>query len=234
MYIKQFFEPKSSTYSYFLMCEESKEAIIIDPVQCDIEKYLEEIKQQQANLQYIFETHIHADHITASHTLKTLTSAKSVVHKNSGVECADVFITDGCDFRFGQQLLQVLATPGHTNACTSYYAKGYVFTGDTLLINGCGRTDFQGGSAEKLYQSVHRKLFTLPSETIVYPAHDYKGNFSSSIGHEKEYNPRLALHISQEEFIHIMANLDLAYPAQIDQALPANKLCGRVQTSDCD
>ncbi|SDB87530.1 MBL fold metallo-hydrolase [Acinetobacter boissieri] len=227
MYIKQFFEPKSATYSYFLMCPYSKEAIIIDPVQCDLDKYLAEVKEHNANLQYIFETHIHADHITASDRLRISTQAKSVVHKNAGVECADIFMTDGCEFRFGEQCIKALATPGHTSACTSYYVKGYVFTGDTLLIGGCGRTDFQGGSAEHLYESVYNKLFTLPDETIVYPAHDYKGNLSSSIGHEKKYNLRLALGISKAQFINIMDHLDLAYPAQIDQALPANKLCGK-------
>lgn len=230
MYIQQFFEEKSSTYSYFIMCEFTKEAVIIDPVQCDLEKYLEEIKQHNAQLQYIFETHIHADHITASDALRISTQAKSAVHKKSGVECADIFMTDGCEFRIGTQNIRAISTPGHTSACTSYYIKGYVFTGDTLLIGGCGRTDFQGGSAAQLYESVYNKLFTLPDETVVYPAHDYKGKLSSRIGDEKKYNSRLALDISKAQFIDIMDRLDLAYPAQIDQALPANRLCGRTST----
>ncbi|MBF7682408.1 MBL fold metallo-hydrolase [Acinetobacter sp. B5B] len=227
MYIKQFFEPKSCTYSYLLMCEESKEALIIDPVQCDLDKYINEIKSINAHLKYICETHIHADHITASYLLKTLTQAKSIVHKNTEAKCADIFITDGDQFYLGERSIHALATPGHTNACTSYYVKGYVFTGDTLLINGCGRTDFQEGCAEQLYESVYNKLFTLPDDTIVYPAHDYKGKLSSNIGYEKKNNSRLALHIKKDQFIQIMNHLDLRYPSQIDQALPANKLCGK-------
>lgn len=223
----QFFESTSSTYTYLLVCDKTKESIIIDPVKCDVDKYIEALAISSSNLVYILETHVHADHITAAADLKKITHAKSVIGKLSDVHCADLMVSDGCIIRFGDQLIEALSTPGHTHACTSYYTKGMVFTGDTLLIDGCGRTDFQSGNSEQLYQSVHNKLFTLPDHTIVYPAHDYHGRKQSTILHEKQFNARLNQDITQLEFIQIMDRLNLPYPSQIDKALPANQMCGQ-------
>lgn len=229
MFLKQFFEEKSSTYTYLLASIQSKEAIIIDPVLSEIEHYLDIINKQGFNLLYILETHIHADHVTAASKLREKTKAKSIVHKNAHISCADILITDGCVIRFGEYKIEARYTPGHTDACTSYYIEeeGIIFTGDTLLINGCGRTDFQHGSAVQLYQSIHNKIFTLPENTIVYPAHDYRGEKSSTVKKEKQDNARLGQGKTQEEFVELMQNLNLPYPKQIDIALPLNQTCGQ-------
>ncbi|KAL3277380.1 hypothetical protein HHI36_012729 [Cryptolaemus montrouzieri] len=168
---------------------------------------------------------MHADHITGTGYLKKLSGCKSVISKSSGAQ-ADIYLESDDVFPFGNFTLKVLSTPGHTNGCVSYYfkEKQMVFTGDTLLIRGCGRTDFQEGNPETLYKSIHSKLFTLPEETQVYPAHDYKGMMSSTIAEESKFNPRLTK--SLKDFVDIMNNLNLGYPKQIDRALPANIVCG--------
>lgn len=228
MFLKQFFEPESCTYTY-LIADEKNHAVIIDPVESELDIYLKTIQDYDLKLLYIFETHIHADHITAAAPLREKTQAKSVVHRNSNVTCADLLITDGCIFQLGKYSIEAIFTPGHTNACMSYYLKeeNIVFTGDTLLINGCGRTDFQHGSSKQLYQSIHTKIFTLPEQTIVYPAHDYHGKKFSTIKEEKEQNVRLGQGKTEAEFIDIMRNLDLPYPKKIDTALPMNQACGQ-------
>ncbi|MCX7979066.1 MAG: rhodanese-like domain-containing protein [Bdellovibrionaceae bacterium] len=224
----QLFEPVSCTYTYLLADAETKEAVIIDPVLETAERDLKLIEELGLKLNYILETHIHADHITSADKLRRQTGAKTVVSKMANVDCADVLIEDNQEIRFGRHTIRALATPGHTNSCMSYYTNGMVFTGDALLIRGCGRTDFQQGNAETLYNSVHKKIFALPDETLVYPGHDYKGFSHSTILEEKQHNPRLGGGKTLQEFKKIMSELKLDYPKKIDQALPANMACGKV------
>jgi glyoxylase-like metal-dependent hydrolase (beta-lactamase superfamily II)/rhodanese-related sulfurtransferase len=230
----QLFEPKSSTYTYLLVDKDSKEAIIIDSVIDTVERDLKLINELGVDLKYAMETHIHADHITGSGILRAKLKAKYVVGKAADLDCADILLGDGEELKFGSQTVKALSTPGHTDSCTSYYIQDRVFTGDALLIRGCGRTDFQQGSPHKLYNSVRNKLFNLPDETLVYPAHDYKGHTSSSIEMEKKHNPRLNLNKSEEEFAEIMNNLNLPHPKQIDKAVPGNKICGLKEASELE
>ncbi|OCZ57581.1 MBL fold metallo-hydrolase [Acinetobacter seifertii] len=231
MFFKQFFEQESSTYTYMLGCEETREAVLIDPVASDIEIYAKELEKHQFTLIYTLDTHVHADHITAANLLRERFHCKSVLHKNSDVSCGDILITDGCTLKLGKLSIEAFYTPGHTNACTSYLVGNMVFTGDALLIDGCGRTDFQQGNAGTLYDSIHNQLFSLPDETIVYPGHDYTGRLSSTIGNERLNNSRLGQNRSREDFIKLMNNLNLPYPKQIDKALPANQACGSISQS---
>ncbi|OUC65373.1 MBL fold metallo-hydrolase [Acinetobacter seifertii] len=231
MFFKQFFEQESSTYTYMLGCEETREAVLIDPVASDIEIYAKELEKHQFTLIYTLDTHVHADHITAANLLRERFHCKSVLHKNSDVSCGDILITDGCTLKLGKLSIEARYTPGHTNACTSYLVGNMVFTGDALLIDGCGRTDFQQGNAGTLYDSIHNQLFNLPDDTIVYPGHDYKGRLSSTIGNERLNNSRLGQNRSREDFIKLMNNLNLPYPKQIDKALPANQACGSISQS---
>ena len=231
MFFKQFFEQESSTYTYMLACEETFEAVLIDPVASDIEIYTKELEQHQFTLIYTLDTHVHADHITAANLLRERFHCKSVLHRNSGVNCGDILITDGCTLKLGNLCIEARYTPGHTNACTSYLVGNMVFTGDALLIDGCGRTDFQAGNAGTLYDSIHKQLFSLPDDTIVYPGHDYKGRLSSTIANERLYNSRLGQKRSREDFIKLMDDLNLPYPKQIDKALPANQACGSTSQS---
>lgn len=220
----------SSTYTYLLGDPVSKEAVLIDPVKEMVDRDLAVVNDLGLKLKYAINTHCHADHITGSGDLKAkVTGLQSVIAESSGAR-ADVHIKHGDVISFGADSnvinLEVRATPGHTDGCVSYVCDNMVFTGDALLIRGCGRTDFQGGSSEKLYDSVRTQLFELPDETLVYPAHDYKGRMVSTIGEEKELNPRLGLKKTKEEFVEIMSNLNLAYPKKIDESLPANLKCG--------
>ncbi|PRV99129.1 MBL fold metallo-hydrolase [Acinetobacter sp. AR_0276] len=231
MFFKQFFEKESSTYTYMLGCEETREAVLIDPVASDIEIYAKELEQHQFTLIYTLDTHVHADHITAANLLRERFHCKSVLHRNSEVSCGDILITDGCMLKVSNLSIEARYTPGHTNACTSYLVGNMIFTGDALLIDGCGRTDFQQGNAGTLYDSIHKQLFSLPDETIVYPGHDYKGRLSSTIGYERLNNSRLGQNRSREDFIELMNNLNLPYPKQIDKALPANQACGSISQS---
>lgn len=178
---------------------------------------------------YILETHIHADHITGSNEIKKRTDAKSAVSKKAGVCCADLELTENQEIKFGRFTLKVLETPGHTSQSLSFYCEGMIFTGDSLMIRGIGRTDFQQGSAKDLYESIHKKIFALPDDTRVYPAHDYKGVLSSTIALERRFNPRVGDNKSQDEFIQMMKELKLAEPAKIHEAVPANLSCGKIQ-----
>jgi glyoxylase-like metal-dependent hydrolase (beta-lactamase superfamily II) len=204
-----------------------QEALIIDPVLENFKRDLNLIKDLNLKLKYIFETHIHADHITSAFLLKESTGAQICISANAQTSCADVFIDDNDSFKIGSFTLKALSTPGHTNTCASYHIENMVFTGDALMINGCGRTDFQEGSAKALYNSVREKLFTLPNETEVYPAHDYKGLKKSTIGEEKTSNSRLALDKSEADFIKIMKDLKLPPPKKIKKAVPRNLNCGQ-------
>lgn len=232
--IKQFFEPESSTYSYFVINKSTKETIIIDPVIETFDRDLEIIKELGLKISYVFDTHVHADHITAANKLRELTNAKTVIGSGAKVKCADILIDDNQIIKLGDLEVHAISTPGHTDSCTSYYIPklNVIFTGDALLIRGTGRTDFQQGSAEKLYESI-QKIFALPKDTIIYPAHDYKGRTSSTIEEESNYNPRLAGK-TKEDFIHIMNNLKLPNPKKIDDSLPANLNCGQKNESLID
>lgn len=228
MIFRQLFETDTSTYSYLLGCERSRKAVLIDSVVSEIDHYIELLQSLNLKLIYTLETHVHADHITGAGLLREKLGSKSVVHRDAGAMCADLLVTDGVLLQVGDMELQVRHTPGHTNGCVSYVMADRVFTGDALLINGCGRTDFQQGSAEQLYDSITGKLFSLPPDTLVYPGHDYQGNTVSTIKQEVAKNSRLGGGRSREDFISIMHSLNLAYPKYIDQALPANHSCGLV------
>ncbi|XP_041981164.1 persulfide dioxygenase ETHE1, mitochondrial isoform X2 [Aricia agestis] len=225
-FFRQLFDSVSSTYTYILGDLNSKEAVLIDPVIEHAERDANIIKELNFKLLYAMNTHMHADHVTGTGRLKSLLpGCKSVIGKASGAQ-ADIHLVDGEEVTFGSHKLLTVATPGHTNGCLTYICHGQslAFTGDTLLIRGCGRTDFQEGCSETLYNSVHQKIFTLPNHYTLYPAHDYKGVTATTVGEEKKYNPRLTK--SLKEFIQIMDNLNLPYPKMIDKAIPANKVCG--------
>lgn len=228
MIFQQFFEPESSTYTYMLGCEKTRQAVLIDPVESDVKKYIQALEAAELKLIYTLETHVHADHVTAADTLRRSLGSKSVVHRDAGAMCGDLLVTDGIHLQVGDIDIEVRYTPGHTNGCVSYYVGDRIFTGDALLIGGCGRTDFQQGNAGQLYDSIHSKIFSLPDDTLIYPGHDYNGNTVSTVGQEKRENKRLGGLRTREEFVTIMANLKLAYPKQIDIALPANQACGNV------
>mmetsp|Transcript_10141 Transcript_10141/g.37125 ORF Transcript_10141/g.37125 Transcript_10141/m.37125 type:complete len:315 (-) Transcript_10141:1633-2577(-) len=216
----------SSTYTYLLACKETNEAVLIDPVLEMVDRDLAVLNDLGVRLIYAINTHCHADHVTGSGKLKReVEGLKSIISKASGAQ-ADILIAPGDQIKFGKRHLDVRATPGHTNGCVTYVLddSSMCFTGDAVLIRGCGRTDFQEGSAATLYDSVHSQIFTLPDETLLYPAHDYKGRMVSTVGEEKNLNARLTK--SKEEFINIMNNLNLAYPKRIDVAVPANLVCG--------
>ncbi|MFN8671793.1 MAG: MBL fold metallo-hydrolase [Candidatus Sericytochromatia bacterium] len=226
MIFRQMYDSETSTYTYLLADETTKEAILIDSVLEQVERDLKVLKELDLNLKYLMETHVHADHITGITKMKAFfPQAKSVLFNDSGNISADLYSYDNQEFDFGNHKIKVLSTPGHTNGCVSYYIEGMVFTGDALLIRGTGRTDFQQGSPEKLYNSITNRLFTLPDETIVYPGHDYKGMESSTIAEEKQFNPRLAGK-TKEDFIEIMNNLNLPYPKKIQASVPANIVSG--------
>ncbi len=224
---RQHFETESSTYTYILADAKTNEAIIIDPVLETVDRDLKVLEELGLKLLYSFETHVHADHITGAEIIRKRTGAKTAIGKGSKVDCADILLEDGQELSFGSHKIRALSTPGHTDSCTSYVVGTRVFTGDTLLIRGTGRTDFQQGNSEKMFESVRNKLFTLPSDTLVYPAHDYKGMTCSSIGEEIKFNPRLGMSKTKEEFVEIMRNLKLADPKRIQEAVPANMQCGR-------
>ena len=219
---RQLFDRDSFTYTYLLVDLATHEGALIDPVMEQFERDLQYVEELGIELLYVLETHAHADHITSAGLLRQKTGAKIVFSKAAGIEAIDIALEDGDQLRLGNYSIKAIATPGHTSGCMNYYIDGKVFTGDTLLIRGCGRTDFQEGDAQMLYENVNNRLFTLPDATIVFPAHDYKGRTSSSIGEEKRWNPRLGGGQSANDFIDIMNNLNLDMPKKINEAVPAN------------
>lgn len=222
----QLFEKETSTYTYLLADGNTKEAVLIDPVVEMADRDLKLIEDLGLKLKYVLDTHVHADHITASGEIRKRTGAKVGISSAYDMACPDLHLDDGQELSFGNFTIKVLHTPGHTSGCLSYQMDNMVFTGDALLVRGCGRTDFQEGSSEKLFHSVRDKIFGLPDDTIVFPAHDYKGFTKTSIELEKRLNPRLNLNVTKEQFVDIMANLKLAYPKKIQEAVPANLQCG--------
>jgi glyoxylase-like metal-dependent hydrolase (beta-lactamase superfamily II) len=227
---RQDVDDRGESRTYLIADRESHQAVLIDPVLENVERDLRLLHELGLTLRYVVETHIHADHITGASRIKDKTGAEIVYGAGvrGVVTGADLFVEDGQELHFGATAMTALATPGHTDGCTSYLLPGAVFTGDTLFIRGNGRTDFQGGSAEKLFESVRHKLFALPDETVVYPGHDYGGRVSSTISEEKRFNERLNLGISKAAFVDLMSKRKQPRPAKMDLALPANMRAGRV------
>lgn len=226
MNVRQFFDHDTFTYTYLLWDPSSRKAVLIDPVLEQIDRDLQQVQDLNLDLHLILETHVHADHITSSGKIRERTGAKIGISDRAGVTCADLLLKDQETITVGSHAIRVLHTPGHTNGCVSYLCNDMVFTGDTLFVRGNGRTDFQEGSSEVLYQSIHHQLFSLPDETIVFPGHDYQGLSCSTIGEEKQLNPRIPLGTTVEAFSQIMSQLGLAAPKKIDIAVPANLKCG--------
>lgn len=221
----QLFDPASSTYTYLLGDPASGEALIIDPVDEHLARDLEALQSRGLRLVWAIETHAHADHITSAGRLVEHTGARSAAPSGCGIGTAAVQLQHGDELRFGGETLRALHTPGHTAGSMSFVWRGHVFTGDTLLIGGCGRTDFQSGSAHDLYRSLTEVLFALPDDTVVWPGHDYHGRTHSTIGHEKRHNARVAGR-SEAEFVALMNSLNLPRPRRIDEAVPANLTSG--------
>ncbi len=226
MKIRQLFDQNSSTYTYLVWDQETREAAIIDSVREQLERDIQLMRELDLKLMYALETHVHADHITASGLLRERLGCKVGVHTQVGSDCPDIKLRDNDVIRLGGQQLEVLYTPGHTDTDVCYLAEGVVFTGDILLIHGSGRTDFQSGDAARSYDSITSRLFTLPESTVVYPAHDYNGFTCSTIGEEKRFNPRLGGGRSRQEYIEIMHNMKLDKPKLIELAVPGNQACG--------
>lgn len=218
---RQLFDPESSTYTYLLGEEPGGEAVIVDPVREHVERDLGLMAQHGLRLAWILETHVHADHVTGARALGACTGARTAVSLHCGARGFDHLLNDGEEITFGAERIRVIATPGHTPGSTCYLWRDRLLTGDTLLIGGCGRTDFQNGDAGALYDSITGRLFALPEDTLVYPGHDYKGRRVSTIGEEKSTNPRLAGR-SREDFVRLMGQLDLPEPKRIREAVPAN------------
>ncbi len=224
--IKQLFDRGTCTYTYLLINSKTQEAAIIDPVKEQFNRDVKMIEELGVELIYTIETHVHADHSTSSGMLRQNTGAQIVFAHVADIQAIDIRIKDGDELALGDYVIKAISTPGHTSGCMSYYVDGMVFTGDALFIRGCGRTDFQHGDSAMLYDSITQKLFSLPDETRVYPCHDYNGRAESTIGEEKQWNPRIGQGNSKEKFIAIMDNLNLAIPKKINEAIPANTSCG--------
>lgn len=230
MLIRQLFDSESSTYTYLVADTASRQAALIDTVREKVDRDLRLVDELDLRLVLILDTHVHADHVTGAGLLRERTGAKSIA-SSLGAPCVDRAVHGGETVELGALRFDVLGTPGHTDDGVCFRLGGAVFTGDTLLIRGCGRADFQNGDAGALYDSITRVLFALPEDTVVWPGHDYNGMTSSTIGEEKRHNKRLfgpgGLR-TRDEFIAVMDNLHLPRPKMIDMAVPANKACGRV------
>lgn len=226
MIFRQLFEPVSSTYTYLVGCEETHQAVLIDPVLPTWERDWGTVKELGLVLAYTLDTHIHADHISAAATLKREAGSRIANAAMDALPCTDVGIEEGKAFSVGSLTFTPLHTPGHTDTHFAYVLDDRVFSGDALLIDGCGRTDFQNGDARALYRSITRKLFTLPADTLVFPAHDYQHRRVSTIEQEQVRNQRLGGGRGLDEFLAIMAELKLPYPKFIDYAVPGNRRCG--------
>lgn len=228
MLFRQLFDPESSTYTYLIANEISKEAILVDPVLEQVERDRKLLSELGLTLRCCLETHIHADHITGTAQLRATAHCLGGVPENAHAACADFSLKDWETLTLGEIVITAIATPGHTDSHNAYLINyDRVLTGDALLIRGCGRTDFQSGDAGILYDSVTQRLFTLPDETLVYPAHDYRGHTVSAIGEEKQWNPRFVGR-SRAAFIEFMNNLHLPNPKKMMEAVPANEHCGNV------
>lgn len=228
MLMRQLFDHETSTYTYLLADEGTREAVLIDPVLEQVERDLQVLRELDLRLVWALDTHVHADHVTGLGTLREKTGCQTVLSERAGSGWADRLVKQGDRIAFGRHHVEVRETPGHTDGCLTYVTddRRMAFTGDALLIRGCGRTDFQQGDARTLYRSVMEQVFSLSDDALVYPGHDYKGRTVSTVGEEKRWNPRLGGGRTVEEFSEIMAKLQLAYPKKIDVALPLNLRCG--------
>jgi glyoxylase-like metal-dependent hydrolase (beta-lactamase superfamily II)/rhodanese-related sulfurtransferase len=235
MIFRQLFDSSSSTYSYLLADPGSREAVLIDPVFEQARRDAALVKELGLRLVATLETHVHADHVTGAWLLRQKLGSRIGVPAASGAEGADFLVAEE-PVRFGASSLEPRHTPGHTVADTTYVLddRSMAFTGDALLIRGCGRTDFQGGDARALFRSVREQIFSLPDRCLLYPAHDYRGLMVTSVGEEKLYNPRLGESVGEGDFVGYMKNLQLPYPKQMDAAVPANLRCGRPQQPAAD
>ncbi len=229
MIFRQLFDPTSSTYTYLLADADSREALLIDPVFEQVRRDLALLRELGLRLLATLETHVHADHVTGAWLLQQRSGSHILLAAAGGAQGADRLLQPGDRVDFGARHLSVRATPGHTNGCLSYVLddESMAFTGDALLIRGCGRTDFQQGSAERLYRSVHEQLLTLPDGCLLYPAHDYRGLTATSVDEERRWNPRFGGDSSLGDFVGYMANLGLPHPKQMALAVPANLRSGR-------
>ena len=225
MLVRQLFDAHTFTFTYIVSDNFGSEAIIIDPVDSKVEQYMKLLKELNLKLKYVFDTHVHADHITAAGKLRELTDCITLLGAGTNAKCVSKVVKDGEKIQVGTLEFTVLETPGHTQDSYCLYTPTMVFTGDTLFVRGTGRTDFQAGNPVDQYNSIVNKLFSLPEETLVYPGHDYNGNTRSSIWEEKNFNPRLAGK-GVAEFKEIMDNLNLPNPKLMDVAVPANLACG--------
>ena len=231
MIFKQLFEPDSSTYTYLIACEDTGKTVLIDPVLDTVERDMQALQDMGLTLDYTLDTHIHADHLTGARRLKQLAGSQIAYPAIDELPCADIGVKEGQPFKVGHIEIHPLFTPGHTDHHHAYIIHtpitSMLFSGDALMIDSVGRTDFQSGDAAALFNSIHSKFFSLPEETLVYPCHDYDQRKISTVGQEKLRNPYIGGGISQEDFVDKMNNLDLAYPRKIDFAVPGNQQCGQ-------
>jgi sulfur dioxygenase len=231
---RQLVDPQSSTYTYLLADSDSREAVLIDPVFEQMRRDAALIGELGLALRVTLDTHVHADHVTAAWMLKRHFGSEIALAAASGASGADRYLRQGDKVRFGKRYLTVRETPGHTAGCLTYVLddERMAFTGDCLLVRGCGRTDFQGGDARLLYRAVHQQIFTLPEDCLLYPAHDYRGITATSVGEERRLNPRLGGDLSEDDFAGYMRNLGLPHPKQMAVAVPANLRCGQPDSSE--
>lgn len=229
MIFRQLHDAVSGTYTYLLADKATGKAVLIDPVMEKTDDYIKLIRQLGLTLEYVMDTHTHADHITAMGKLREQTGCKTLIGQQANVDCVSETFVEGDTITVGQVKLEVIHTPGHTGDSYSFYTvveeQPMLFTGDTLLIRGTGRTDFPGGDAKLQYHSIFEKLLNYPGNTLVYPGHDYKGWTVSTLAEEKQYNPRLQVQ-SVQEYESIMGNLNLDKPKMMEIAIPANQACG--------
>ena len=231
MIFRQLFDPQSSTYTYLLGDAASREAVLIDPVFEQARRDAALVQELGLRLAWTLETHVHADHITGASLLRQKLGSRIALSRAAGADGADRYLSDQDTVKFGTRHLEARATPGHTSGCMTYVLddRSMAFTGDALLIRGCGRTDFQEGDARVLFRSVRDQVFSLPDACLLYPGHDYRGLTASSVGEEKLYNPRLAESVGEGDFVGYMNHLGLPHPKQMDIAVPANMKCGKPQ-----
>ncbi|MDA9710000.1 MBL fold metallo-hydrolase [Candidatus Pelagibacter sp.] len=225
MIFKQLFDTKSSTYTYIIASAKGREAMIIDPVIENVGEYIKLLKELNLKLVKVIDTHIHADHVTGASKLRDITKCSTIMGDHTPAETVEIKVKDDEYINLDNLKIRAIYTPGHTSDSYSFLMNNYLFSGDTLLINGTGRTDFQNGSSKDAYNSIFNKLLKLPDETLLYPAHDYKGEKVSTIGKEKKYNPRLQVD-SVDEYIEIMNNLNLKKPISIDENISKNLKLG--------
>ena len=227
MIFKQVFDKKSSTYTYIIASAKGREAVIIDPVIENVDSYITLLNELDLKLVKVIDTHIHADHITGASKLKKVTNCSTIMGEHTPADAVEVKVKDEEIIKIDQIAIKAMYTPGHTSDSYSFLMDKYLFSGDTLLINGTGRTDFQNGSSKDAYNSLFNKLLKLPDDTVLYPGHDYNGKLSSTIGKEKQHNPRLQVE-NVDQYIEIMSNLNLSKPKMIDHNISKNLKLGKI------